>query len=179
MINEKILNILSTYGADVILIALLINITTGIIKITLKKCLKAKGVSIGKYITLIPILLGFGFAFLSEWLICGADNVVMETVFSKGITCASLSLSLYAIYEKFFPKSNGDIHSESESGGEDAENAGKEKSSTEKISETQNGDANTKVNISNNAQSFDFETKIKNSRIILRGKRDEQTEIKN
>lgn len=131
--NEQILSILSSYGADVIMLALLINFITGIIKIPIKSYADKKGVNVGKYLTLVPILLGFGFAFLYQYLACGWGNITAEAVFSKGVSCASLSLALYAVFEKFFPKNSRD----KENGGvENAEESVKKEKEQEIEKET-------------------------------------------
>lgn len=176
--NEQILSILSSYGADVIMLALLINFITGIVKIPIKSYADKKGASVGKYLTLIPILLGFGFAFLYQFLACGWENITAEAVFSKGVSCASLSLALYAVFEKFFPKNS---RREDPGGSENAklsENEGKvqeiEKATDASIADvTQPNDTSTKEE-KQDSDSTEEQAKKVLKKIILRGISNEQ-----
>jgi hypothetical protein len=95
---------LSAYGTEVIVIALLINILTGLLKLPIKAYGKKKGADVGKYISLIPVVSGFGGAFAYKYLTAGADAVRLDEVFALAVSCASLSLALFAVFEKFFPK---------------------------------------------------------------------------
>ena len=112
--REYIIELIKTYGIEPVLLALLINILTGLIKIPIKKLAdKLKDSSkVTRFIVFLPILLGFGL------------TTVYFELFEKGyifnnkfitlwIAATSLSLTFYAIYEKLFP-SKKKIASDSE-----------------------------------------------------------------
>ena len=85
--------------------ALLIIITTGFAKIPLKLITakwRNKGVNLNKYIVLLPILFGIGYAALYTYLFCG--TAWSEDTLSIALTSTTLSLSIYAITEKLFEK---------------------------------------------------------------------------
>ena len=61
--EEFILDILSTYGVTTVVIALLINIVTKFLKIPIKAYSKRNGRNLNRFISLIPVILGFLGAF--------------------------------------------------------------------------------------------------------------------
>jgi len=62
---------------------------------------------------LLPILFGIGYAALYTYLFCG--TAWNESTLSIALTSTTLSLSIYAITEKFFEKKkNGTASEESE-----------------------------------------------------------------
>lgn len=179
--NEQILSILSSYGADVIMLALLINFITGIVKIPIKSYADKKGANVGKYLTLIPILLGFGFAFLYQFFACGWGNITAEAVFSKGVSCASLSLALYAVFEKFFPKNS---RSEETGGAENAEESAKKRENQDSgnaigssISEETATEDESQKKENSVGNSDEEQSKKSLKKIILRGISNDQTEV--
>lgn len=59
---QEILEVIDSYGIDTVVLALIINVLTGIVKIPIKHLstkLEPKGIHLNKYITLLPIVLGF------------------------------------------------------------------------------------------------------------------------
>ena len=101
---DEILRIIERYGADTCILAILINLSTGLAKIPLKRLSAKKGLGnrLNKYITLIPPVFGILYAGLYQWLAAGrfwTDNTATLAAAS-----ASLSLAVYAILEKFFAK---------------------------------------------------------------------------
>ena len=65
------------------------------------------------FIVLLPILFGIGYAALYTYLFCG--TAWNESTLSIALTSTTLSLSIYAITEKFFEKKkNGTASEESE-----------------------------------------------------------------
>ena len=113
---ETIEEMIENYGIDNFVLALLIIITTGFAKIPLKLITakwQNKGDNLNKYIVLLPILFGIGYAALYTYLFCG--TAWNESTLSIALTSTTLSLSIYAITEKFFEKKkNGTASEESE-----------------------------------------------------------------
>ena len=95
---QEILEVIDSYGIDTVVLALIINVLTGIVKIPIKHLstkLEPKGIHLNKYITLLPIVLGFSVSAL-------ATGLVFEPGVYWNAHTAGLSLSIYAICEKFF-----------------------------------------------------------------------------
>ena len=102
---ETIEEMIANYGINNFVLALLIIITTGFAKIPLKLITakwRNKGVNLNKYIVLLPILFGIGYAALYTYLFCGP--AWSEDTLSIALTSTTLSLSIYAITEKLFEK---------------------------------------------------------------------------
>lgn len=101
---EQILEMIRTYGLETVVIALLVNIFTGIAKMPIKSLAsKLKDYTqITKFIVFLPILFGFLFSFLYMKFIVGKFNFDREFV-TMWLTSSSLSLTFYAIFEKLFP----------------------------------------------------------------------------
>ena len=101
---EQILEIINTYGLETVVIALAINICTGLIKMPIKALArKLKDYTkVTRLIVFIPIILGFLFSF------CYAKYIQNSYIFDRAfitlwLTSSSLSLTFYAIFEKLFP----------------------------------------------------------------------------
>lgn len=102
---ETIEEMIANYGINNFVLALLIIITTGFAKIPLKLITakwQNKGINLNKYIVLLPILFGIGYAALYTYLFCG--TAWSEDTLSIALTSTTLSLSIYAITEKLFEK---------------------------------------------------------------------------
>lgn len=106
---EEILNVIRTYGADTVVLAILINVLTGFLKIPVKKLSDKGGYDINKYITLIPVALGFVLASLANGLVFESGVFWSERVPVLAVSASSLSLSIYAVLEKFFVKTTKEI----------------------------------------------------------------------
>jgi hypothetical protein len=105
--DEVILDILSTYGVETVVIALIINVLTHFLKMPVKAYSKRSGRDVNRYISLIPVFLGFAGAFLYKVLTVGAANIVIDDLAALAVSSASLSLAMFAIIEKFLPKKKG------------------------------------------------------------------------
>lgn len=101
---KELMNIISHYGVDVCILALIINLSTGITKTPIKWISKKIGLgnSINKYITLLPLFFGFIYAGLYQ--LYSTASFLNEKTLLLATTSASLSLAIYAILEKFFQK---------------------------------------------------------------------------
>lgn len=99
-----IMELIQNYGLDSVLIATAVCILTGLIKMPIKSlAAKTKDPSkYTKYITFLPLLLGFGVTVLYEYIM--THSVVFTGGFiTLWLTSSSLSLAIYAFIEKFIP----------------------------------------------------------------------------
>ena len=101
---EQIFELITTYGLEAVLIALLVNILTGFSKMPIKTLAKKLKdyTKVTKFIVFLPILFGFLLTFCYENFIQGSF------AFDRGfitlwLTSSSLSLTFYAVFEKIFP----------------------------------------------------------------------------
>ena len=180
--DEKLMELIGKYGLEALMMGLSINVLTGILKLPLKAWAKklTDGSKATRYIVFLPIVIGF--ALTAAYIKLRTGHMALDKAFTTlWLSSSSLSLTLYAIYEKMFPgkekilkeyeieenkklietikkwSGNGEI--------ETPEEAGREETNAE--NET-GKDAETTV-----AEESNKEEKKK---IILRGKRDEEAE---
>lgn len=100
---QEIIDIVYTYGVDTLLLALIINLLTGIIKIPIKiLSAKINRKNINKYITLLPVIIGFILSSLTTGMILEPGVFWNARTPVLALMSSSLSLSIYAICEKFF-----------------------------------------------------------------------------
>ncbi len=102
---EEIMEAIGQYGLETVLIALLINILTGLIKIPLKKWAGRLEDSskATRFIVFLPIV--FGFVLSALYMQFFGDGFAFDEPFvSLWVASGSLSLTFYAIFEKMFPK---------------------------------------------------------------------------
>lgn len=102
--NEQILQLIVDYGLEATVIALAINILTGLLKLPIKAWASKMqdGTQLTKYLVFLPIILGFVLTMGYLWLISGTVNL-NYTFITMWLSASSLSLSLYAVWEKLFP----------------------------------------------------------------------------
>lgn len=111
MPESSLLNAIMNYGLETIVIAVLINMATTILKIPIKNLankLEDGGKSIKKYITFLPIVLGFVFSAGYTFFFVSRTDIFTKDFIVLWLTSSSLSLATYAVFEKFFPNSNGE-----------------------------------------------------------------------
>lgn len=153
---EQIIEIITKYGLETVIIALIINLLTGLIKMPIKALAsRAKESSkITRFIVFLPILLGFGITYCYFQFIL--KSFAFDRVFiTQWITSSSLSLTFYAIFEKIFPKRKKILTS-------------KEIEESEKAIEE----------VSEIVETIMSETEVKTpKKIILRGNKNVKTEI--
>lgn len=110
---EQIIQIISKYGLEAVILALFVNVFTGIVKIPIKlgaKKLKESS-KVTRLIVFLPILLGFLLSFLYAKFV--RENYVLDAKFIRlWLTSSSLSLTFYAIFEKLFPCKEKDLNEE-------------------------------------------------------------------
>lgn len=99
-----ITELVQNYGLDSVLIAAAVCILTGLVKMPIKRlAAKTKDSSkYTKYITFLPLLLGFGVTALYEYIMTKTVSFAGEFI-TLWLTSSSLSLAIYAFIEKFIP----------------------------------------------------------------------------
>ena len=101
---DKLIDFLISIGIEIPVIAITTVILTGILKMPVKiladktSCPK----KITRYITFLPIILGFGLTALFEFVESGIVNF-NDAFYNTWLSSVSLSLAMYAILEKFLP----------------------------------------------------------------------------
>lgn len=102
---EAILNFLRQEDAAVVVLAVLINLLTGLIKLPLKK-LAARAeepARYTRYLTFLPVILGF-FVSVGYDLLFGRGRFTFdEALCETWLASSGLSLAIYAFAEKFIP----------------------------------------------------------------------------
>ena len=102
---EAILNFLRQEDAAVVVLAVLINLLTGLIKLPLKK-LAARAeepARYTRYLTFLPVILGF-FVSVGYDLLFGRGRFTFDEVLCETwLASSGLSLAIYAFAEKFIP----------------------------------------------------------------------------
>lgn len=99
-----IIQLMADYGVDTLVIALCTVVFTGLFKIPIKK-LAAKtknSKKITRFVTFLPIFFGFGLTALSTYLLTKQVNF-NKAFYVQWLSSVSLSLAIYAFWEKFVP----------------------------------------------------------------------------
>ena len=101
---EQILELVKDYGLETVVIALLVNVVVGIVKMPIKALAgKLKDYTkVTRFIVFLPIIFGFLFSICYAYFIQQAYSFNKEFV-TLWLTSSSLSLTFYAIFEKIFP----------------------------------------------------------------------------
>lgn len=97
-------NFITEHGLDTALIGLITVILTGLIKMPIKYLASksANSKKITRFITFLPIIIGFGVTALLTCL-AGKNLVFEEAFFAQWLSSVSFSLAIYAFWEKFVP----------------------------------------------------------------------------
>lgn len=106
---DTIEEMIANYGINNFVLALLIIITTGFVKILFKLITakwQSKGINLNRFIVFLPILFGVGYAALYTYIFYGV--VWNDDTLSIALTSTTLSLSIYAITEKLFERKKTD-----------------------------------------------------------------------
>ena len=98
---EQILEMIRTYGLETVVIALLVNIFTGIAKMPIKSLASKLQdyTKVTRFIVFLPVLFGFLFSFLYVRFIVGEFNLDREFV-TMWLTSSSLSLTLRKCFRR-------------------------------------------------------------------------------
>lgn len=99
-----IIQLITDYGVDTLVIALCAVVFTGLFKIPIKKLAdKTKNSKkITRFVTFLPILIGFGLTVLSTYLFTKQVSFNKD-FYVRWLSSVSLSLAIYAFWEKFVP----------------------------------------------------------------------------
>ena len=100
---EILIDMVNEYGLNTVILAVIINVLTTIIKTPIKKIARKleDSSSVTRFIVFIPIAIGFIITYLYNFLIY--ECVVLNQEFTNlYIRSTCLSLSFYAIFEKLF-----------------------------------------------------------------------------
>ena len=94
--------LVQNYGLDSVLIAAAVCILTGLVKMPIKSlAAKTKDSSkYTKYITFLPLLLGFGVTALYDYILTRSVSFA-GVLITLLLTSSCLSLALFALIEKF------------------------------------------------------------------------------
>ena len=106
---DTIEEMIANYGINNFVLALLIIITTGFVKIPFKLITakwQSKGINLNRFIVFLPILFGIGYAALYTYIFYGV--AWSDDTLSIALTSTTLSLSIYAITEKLFERKKTD-----------------------------------------------------------------------
>ena len=100
----EVVQLITDYGVDTIVIALCTVIFTGLFKIPIKKLAEKSKNSkkITRFVTFLPVIIGFGFTVLSVYLLTKQVSFNKD-FYAQWLTSVSLSLAIYAFGEKFIP----------------------------------------------------------------------------
>ena len=101
---KEIFEIITTYELQTVVIALLVNVLTGLLKMPIKALAKKLNdyTKITRFIVFLPIGFGFLFSYFYVKFIVGTFHF-NRTFIALWLTSSSLSLTFYAIFEKIFP----------------------------------------------------------------------------
>lgn len=96
--------LITDYGVDTLVIALCTVVFTGLFKIPIKKLAEKTKNSkkITRFVTFLPILFGFGLTVLTTYLLTKQVSFNKD-FFVQWLSAVSLSLAIYAFWEKFVP----------------------------------------------------------------------------
>lgn len=99
-----IIQLMTDYGVDMLVIALCTVVFTGLFKIPIKKLAEKTKNSkkITRFVTFLPIFFGFGLTALSTYLLTKQVNF-NKAFYVQWLSSVSLSLAIYAFWEKFVP----------------------------------------------------------------------------
>lgn len=104
---EEFLNLIKQHQLETIFLALLVNFLTSIFKRPIKALVKnsKNRTNITRFIVFLPIIIGFGVVYAYRYFIF--QKVQFDDGFIRQwITATGLSLSIYALVEKFIPSKN-------------------------------------------------------------------------
>ena len=102
--DETILQLIAEYGFEAIIIAFAIIVLTGFIKVPIKVLAKKipDFTKLTRYIVFLPVIFGFFLTLLYEVLLHGTVEFNRSFI-TLWVSSSSLSLTLYAFWEKLFP----------------------------------------------------------------------------
>ena len=102
--EEKILQLITEYGLEATILALAINLFTGLIKMPIKAWAKKRenGRKATRFLVFLPVVVGLLLTFVYLRAVYGKTGIDKPFV-TLWVSSSSLSLALYAFWEKLFP----------------------------------------------------------------------------
>lgn len=102
--NEKILQMITEYGLEAVILALGINVLTGLIKLPIKAWSKklTDGTKLTRYLVFLPVFIGLLLTLAYAKVVYGRVDINRAFV-TLWVSSSSLSLTFYAFWEKLFP----------------------------------------------------------------------------
>lgn len=102
--DDNVVEIIAQYGLETILIAVIVNVLTALIKMPIKYLAsKTKhSTRITRFIVVLPLIIGFVITLSYTKLTTGGLSFGKEFV-TLWLTSSSLSLTIYAVIEKMLP----------------------------------------------------------------------------
>lgn len=102
--EEKILQLITEYGLEATILALAINLFTGLIKMPFKAWAKKRenGTKATRFLVFLPVVVGLLLTFVYLRVVYGKTGIDKPFV-TLWVSSSSLSLALYAFWEKLFP----------------------------------------------------------------------------
>ncbi len=97
----QLLHVLRLYGADVLLLAIGVTLTTTLLKKTLLRRIKSK------YYVLVPFALGLVYFAVYRMIVTCSPSPLTEELGATvdgGLSCGCAATLLYVVYEQFFRK---------------------------------------------------------------------------
>ena len=169
---DEVLQIIAEYGLESGIIALVINLLTGLVKLPLKKLASRMedSTKATRFIVFLPIIFGFGLTALYVQFL-GGGFVFDKAFVALWVASSSLSLTIYAIFEKMFPKKKQVLTNEEISANQALLDVIQETAATvadKNLSEQ----AEEQKSASENTEGMGLQAST-HQKIILRGKKDE------
>ncbi len=107
---EEGMKLISQYGLEIILMALVTNLLTAIVKAPVKALAKRlnEPTRLSRFIVFVPVVIGFLVTIIEKKFIL-RDDIFDREFFQMWLSASSLSLTFYAIFEKMFPKKSNTL----------------------------------------------------------------------
>ena len=104
---EEGMKLISQYGLEIILMALVTNLLTEFVKAPVKALAKRLNdpSRLTRFIVFVPVVIGFIVTIIEKKFIL-RDDIFDREFFQMWLSTSSLSLTFYAIFEKMFPQKN-------------------------------------------------------------------------
>ena len=102
--NEKILQLITEYGLEAVVIALAINLFVGLLKLPIKAWASKMrdGTNLTRYLVFLPVMVGLLLTLLYAEIVYETVDINRQFV-TLWASSSSLSLAFYAFWEKLFP----------------------------------------------------------------------------
>lgn len=102
---EEIINVITDYRIETVIVAILTCMLTAVLKLPIKVIANKTGLKdkLTRFIVFMPMFLAFGLTVLS-WFVFSRPIVINVSFITDWISATAISLAIYAVIEKMFPK---------------------------------------------------------------------------